>query len=95
MPDLMNTAAEQRLQDYFDRIGKVLGRPERRASFAVYAFGLLGDGERKSLDRSRPGPALPPRARRVYISACIISRSIRPGTIKRSGARPRDMRSLR
>src|SRR5687767_12986031 len=52
MPDLMNTAAEQRLQDYFDRIGEVLGRPERRASFAVYAFGILGDGERQSLEPS-------------------------------------------
>jgi SRSO17 transposase len=50
MPELMNTAAEQRLQAYFDRIGEVLGRPERRASFAVYAFGILGDGERKSLE---------------------------------------------
>lgn len=46
----MNAAAEQRLQDYFDRIGEVLGRPERRASFAVYAFGILGEGERKSLE---------------------------------------------
>lgn len=50
MSELMNAAAEQRLQDYFDRIGAVLGRPERRASFAVYAFGILGDGERKSLE---------------------------------------------
>ena len=50
MPELMNTAAEQRLTDYFDRIGTVLGRPERRASFAVYALGVLGEGERKSLE---------------------------------------------
>lgn len=50
MPNLMNAAAEQRLEDYFDRIGQVLGRPERRASFAIYAFGVLGDGERKSLE---------------------------------------------
>jgi SRSO17 transposase len=50
MPDLMNAAAEQRLEAYFDRIGEALGRPERRASFAVYAFGVLGDGERKSLE---------------------------------------------
>lgn len=50
MPELMNSAAAQRLSDYFDRIGAVLGRPERRASFAVYAFGILGDGERKSLE---------------------------------------------
>src|SRR5207249_7066928 len=50
MPELMNGAAEGRLTAYFDRIGGVLGRPERRASFAVYAFGVLGDGERKSLE---------------------------------------------
>jgi SRSO17 transposase len=50
MPELMNAAAEQRLTEYFDRIGSVLGRPERRASFAVYAFGVLGEGERKSLE---------------------------------------------
>jgi len=46
----MDRAAEERLQAYFDRIGAVLGRPERRASFAVYAMGILGDGERKSLE---------------------------------------------
>lgn len=50
MPELMNAATEQRLTAYFDRIGEVLGRPERRASFAVYAFGILGEGERKSLE---------------------------------------------
>ena len=50
MPELMNAVAEQRLTEYFDRIGAVLGRPERRASFAIYAFGVLGEGERKSLE---------------------------------------------
>jgi SRSO17 transposase len=46
----MDAAAEQRLVDYFDRIGEVLGRPERRASFATYALGILGEGERKSIE---------------------------------------------
>src|ERR1044071_3978737 len=41
---------EQRLESYFDRIGKVLGRDDRRASFATYALGILGDGERKSVE---------------------------------------------
>jgi SRSO17 transposase len=50
MPELMDAAAEQRLLDYFDRIGDVLGRPERRASFATYALGILGEGERKSIE---------------------------------------------
>jgi SRSO17 transposase len=46
----MDAAAEQRLVDYFDRIGDVLGRRERRESFAVYALGIFGDGERKSIE---------------------------------------------
>lgn len=46
----MDEAAEKRLTAYFDRIGEVLGRPERRASFATYALGILGEGERKSIE---------------------------------------------
>lgn len=42
--------AQKRLQQYFDRIGQVLGNKQRRASFATYAMGLLGDGERKSME---------------------------------------------
>jgi SRSO17 transposase len=51
MPELMNSDAVSRLERYFDRIGEVVGRRERRESFAVYAMGLLGDGERKSMER--------------------------------------------
>lgn len=43
-------AGEQRLEAYFDRIGQILGREERRASFATYALGILGEGERKSVE---------------------------------------------
>lgn len=50
MPELVEAAFEQRLKEYFDRIGEVLGRPERRASFATYALGILGDGDRKSIE---------------------------------------------
>src|SRR5436190_8447080 len=50
MPIPMNVAAEQRLRDYFDEVGAVLGRKDRRESFAVYAMGVLGDGERKSIE---------------------------------------------
>jgi SRSO17 transposase len=50
MQNLMNAAAERRLSAYFDRIGRVLGRDDRRASFAVYAMGIFGDGERKSIE---------------------------------------------
>ncbi len=50
MPIPKNTPAEQRLRDYFDHVGTVLGRRDRRESFAVYAMGVLGDGERKSIE---------------------------------------------
>jgi SRSO17 transposase len=50
MPDFMNSAAVQRLEGYFESIGKVLDNKAQRASFAVYAMGLFGDGERKSME---------------------------------------------
>jgi SRSO17 transposase len=47
---VVDRAAEQRLQNYFDSIGGVLGLDARRASFATYAMGILGDAERKSVE---------------------------------------------
>lgn len=50
MATLMDAAAEQRLAKYFDRIGDILDGRGRRESFAVYALGIFGDGERKSIE---------------------------------------------
>lgn len=50
MSPLIDAAGERRLVTYFDRIGEVLGRSDRRESFAVYAMGILGDSERKSIE---------------------------------------------
>src|SRR5437867_152620 len=50
MRPIIDSAAEQRLRDYFDRIGNVLGDDARRTSFATYAMGILGEGERKSIE---------------------------------------------
>src|SRR3954462_6046399 len=50
MANLMNAAARLRLSKYFDSIGAVLGRKGRRESFALYAEGVLGDGEGKRLE---------------------------------------------
>ena len=50
MVSLMNAAATRRLSEYFDRIGKVLVRKGRRESFALYAEGIFGDGDRKSIE---------------------------------------------
>jgi SRSO17 transposase len=41
---------QDKLEGYFDQIGTILGYPERKASFAMYAMGLLSEGERKSAE---------------------------------------------
>lgn len=40
----------ERLESYFAKIGDVLGDERRRASFAMYAMGLFGEGDRKSVE---------------------------------------------
>jgi SRSO17 transposase len=46
----VDAAAEGRLAGFFERIGNVLANKKRRESFAIYAGGLLGDAERKSVE---------------------------------------------
>ena len=47
----MDQAAAARVADYFNvTLGKHLRRKDQRASFATYAFGILGDGDRKSVE---------------------------------------------
>jgi SRSO17 transposase len=57
---LLGREGQERFSEYFDTIGRVLGSDERRASFAVYAQGLLGEGSRKSMEpiaaRACPDP---------------------------------------
>ena len=47
MEYMLDAKGERRLEGYFDRIGAVLNTAPQRASFATYAIGLMGDGERK------------------------------------------------
>jgi len=47
-PSEIATAA--RLEDFFAGVGKHLKDRRKRESFAMYAFGILGDGERKSVE---------------------------------------------
>lgn len=60
MEYLLDQQGEERLRAYFDSIGGVLRNKRRRESFAIYAMGLLGDGERKSAEpmaaRACPDP---------------------------------------
>jgi SRSO17 transposase len=46
----MDDDAKGRLEEYFGKIGEKLGNDSRRASFAIYAMGILGDGDRKSVE---------------------------------------------
>src|SRR5207245_10022863 len=50
MTQFLDDAGIDRLERYFDKIGEVLGDDRRRASFAMYAMGLFGEGERKSVE---------------------------------------------
>lgn len=55
-------AAAARLEEFFeDRIGRHLKDRRKRESFAMYAFGILGDGERKSVEpiaaKAAPDPS--------------------------------------
>jgi hypothetical protein len=56
----MNAAGVQRLESYFRTISEALGNDSRRGSFALYAMGLLGEAERKSVEplaaRACPDP---------------------------------------
>ena len=46
----LTDVGKYRLEEFLEQIGDVLGNKKRRASFATYALGLLGDGERKSVE---------------------------------------------
>ena len=52
MPQIyeMDAAATERLEQYFLRIGTHLKDRRKRESFAIYAFGILGDTDRKSVE---------------------------------------------
>ena len=44
-------AMENRLRDFlYERVGRRLARREQRESFATYAYGIVGEGERKSVE---------------------------------------------
>jgi SRSO17 transposase len=46
----LTDAGEARLETFLEDLGELLGDKRRRASFATYALGLLGEGERKSVE---------------------------------------------
>lgn len=50
MEQVLDGSGIERLEKYFREIGDVLNEDRRRASFAMYAMGLFGEGDRKSVE---------------------------------------------
>ena len=46
----VNKGTQERMTKYLEDVGEVLGNKKRRESFAIYAMGLFGDSERKSVE---------------------------------------------
>lgn len=46
----LDVAAQGRLETYFQQTGQLLDNRNQRASFALYAMGILGEAERKSVE---------------------------------------------
>src|SRR5262245_30738041 len=46
----MGAAAQQRLEEFLRQTSSLLRDVRKREPFALYAYGLLGDGERKSVE---------------------------------------------
>jgi SRSO17 transposase len=69
------------LDRFLAEAGALLGRPERQASFALYALGLLGEGQRKSAEpiaaRAAGGDAL--LSQRYHDRLCHFLNSSRWG----------------
>ena len=85
----LESNGQQRLEEYLERIGKVLGDDHRRASFATYAFGLLGDGERKSMEpiaaRACPDPSRVD-AEHQRLAHFVSNSNWRDGDVRRAAA---------
>jgi SRSO17 transposase len=46
----IDAETELRMKGYLDGVADILGNKRRKESFAIYAMGLMGDGERKSAE---------------------------------------------
>lgn len=60
-PNISEIAVAARLDDFFSGVGSLLKDRRKRESFAMYALGILGDGDRKSVEpiaaRACPDPS--------------------------------------
>ena len=95
MANLMDVAGKRRLSEYFDLIGRVLGRKGRRESFALYAEGIFGDGERKSIEPIAARACADPARADAEHQRLLHLRSMLPGVTTMFVWRRRSTRSRR
>lgn len=62
----VGAAGHARLEKYFSNIGRCLRDKRKRASFAMYAYGILGEGDRKSVEPIAARAAGDPTLVRAY-----------------------------
>ena len=71
--EVSEIATAARLEKFFGRIGTHLKDWRKRESFAMYAFGILGDGERKSAEPiAARACADPDQANNVHSKLCYF-----------------------
>jgi SRSO17 transposase len=62
----LDAAGHARLGNFFSKVGVHLRDKRKRASFATYAYGILGDGERKSVEPIAARACGDPEMTRAY-----------------------------
>jgi len=92
MEYLLDRKGERRLAAYFHRIGEVLRTAPQRASFATYALGLMGDGERKSMEPMAARACPNPEGVNAAHERLTYSLGARNGPTVTCAARPRATR---
>jgi SRSO17 transposase len=76
----LDGAAHARLGNYLSKIGAHLRDKRKRASFAMYAHGLLSDGERKSVEPIAARASGDPQLVRAYTERLLHFVGMRSGT---------------
>jgi SRSO17 transposase len=82
--------SQEKLEAYLVDLGAILKYPERKASFSLYALGLLSDGERKSVEpiAARAAGNDPQLCQRYHDRLCHFLRKSSPWPVVASARWP-------
>jgi SRSO17 transposase len=91
----LDSGATERLGQYIERLGRHLKDRRKRESFAIYASGILAEGERKSVEPIAARACRDPdQTRHMHDKLLHLSDSV-SGATRRCGWRRRDMSAKR